>query len=163
MKSLATSSSMSSSRPPFSTSSKNWATLFLLSSLTLIGGGMLSVRRRPDKGGSPRVSPQVSSVRSQVYRRVVSSATGLGLLERERELAALRDGLDRASAGEGTLLLVAGPPGVGKTELLREARAAAARARVTALEAKASELERPFAFGVVRQLLEPVIGPSLGP
>ncbi|MGZ6589863.1 MAG: AAA family ATPase, partial [Solirubrobacteraceae bacterium] len=79
------------------------------------------------------------------------------LLERERELETLREGLDRACAGEGTLLLIEGPAGVGKTELAREARAAAERARIMPLEARGSELEQPFAFGVVRQLLEPVI------
>ena len=41
---------------------------------------------------------------------------------------------------------------------MREARAAAVRARVTPLEARGSELEQPFAFGIVRQLLEPAIG-----
>ena len=90
------------------------------------------------------------------------SAAGQALLERDFELAATRDGLDRALAGDGALLLVEGPPGVGKTELVREARAAAARAQVTALEGKGSELERPFAFGIVRQLLEPVIASSSG-
>jgi DNA-binding CsgD family transcriptional regulator len=54
--------------------------------------------------------------------------------------------------------LVEGPAGVGKTELVREARAEAVRARVTPLEARGSELEQPFAFGIVRQLLEPIIG-----
>ena len=92
-----------------------------------------------------------------MYRRVVSSPTS-ALRERERELGTLREGLERACAGAGTLLLVEGPAGVGKTELVREARAAAVRARVTPLEARGSELEQPFAFGVVRQLLEPMVG-----
>ena len=52
-------------------------------------------------------------------------------------------------------MLIEGPAGVGKTELAREARAAAEQAGVMALEARGSELEQPFAFGVVRQLLEP--------
>jgi hypothetical protein len=95
-----------------------------------------------------------------VYRRIVPSATGVALIEREQELGAMREGLDRAHAGEGAVLLVEGPAGVGKTELVREARATAARGGATALEAKGSELEQPFAFGVVRQLLEPVIGQS---
>ncbi len=69
----------------------------------------------------------------------------------------LRDGLDRASAGDGSLFLVQGPAGVGKTVLAREARAAAARAGMLSLEARGSELEQPFAFGVVRQLLEPAV------
>jgi DNA-binding CsgD family transcriptional regulator len=84
------------------------------------------------------------------------------LLERERELETLREGLGRACAGEGTLLLVEGPAGVGKTALAREARAAAEQARMTPLEARGSELEQPFAFGVVRQLLEPMISREPG-
>jgi hypothetical protein len=97
-----------------------------------------------------------------VYRRIVLPDTGVALLEREHELSALRDGLDRARSGEGALLLIQGPPGVGKTELVRETRATAGRTELTTLEAKGSELERPFAFGIVRQLLEPVIGKSPG-
>ena len=46
---------------------------------------------------------------------------------------------------------------MGKTELVREARAAAGRTGIVPLEARGSELEQPFAFGVVRQLLEPVV------
>ena len=93
---------------------------------------------------------------------MVQSATGEALLEREREVIATHEALHRAQGGDGALLLVQGPPGIGKTELAREARAAAARAGVMTLEAKASELERPFAFGVVRQLLEPVVGGAYG-
>ncbi len=74
----------------------------------------------------------------------------------------LREGLDRACAGEGTLLLIEGPAGVGKTALARETRAAAGRARMLLLESRGSELERPFAFGVVRQLLEPVVNKAPG-
>jgi tetratricopeptide (TPR) repeat protein len=91
-----------------------------------------------------------------VYRRVVRSTTG-GLLERERELEALREGLDRACGREGTLVLIEGPAGVGKTELEREARWVGERAGMSVLQARGSELERPFAFGVVRQLLESAI------
>ena len=88
---------------------------------------------------------------------MVAFARGGALLERERELQTLRDGVDRACAGEGTLLLIEGPAGAGKTVLAREARAVAQRAQMMPLEARGSELEQPFAFGVVRQLLEPVI------
>src|SRR2546423_14473296 len=88
---------------------------------------------------------------------MVPFAGGDALLERERELETLREGLDRACAGEGTLLLIGWPAGAGKTVLAREVRGAAERARMMPLEARGSELEQPFAFGVVRQLLEPVI------
>lgn len=63
--------------------------------------------------------------------------------------------------GDGALLLIEGPAGVGKTELVREARIAADRAGVVSLEARGSELERQFAFGGVRQLLEPAINASV--
>src|SRR5438046_2616031 len=42
---------------------------------------------------------------------MVPFAGGDALLERERELETLRDGVDRACAGEGTLLLIEGPAG----------------------------------------------------
>ena len=112
---------------------------------------------REDPRGFPRRFCLRQAPASGYRRRcVVRNERGV-LLERERELETLRDGLDRARAGDGTLLLIEGPAGVGKTELAREARAAAERARMMPLEARGSELEQPFAFGVVRQLLEPVI------
>lgn len=90
-----------------------------------------------------------------MYRWDVPVTTG-ALLERERELQTLREGLDRAAAGEGTLVLIEGQAGVGKTVLMRAAHDLADRAGVVPLEARGSELEQPFGFGVVRQLLEPV-------
>jgi DNA-binding CsgD family transcriptional regulator len=93
----------------------------------------------------------------------VAPRTAVALLERERELATCREGFARAAAGEGNLILIEGPAGVGKTELAREARANAGDAGLMPLEARGSELEQAFAFGVVRQLLEPAIaaGPDL--
>jgi DNA-binding CsgD family transcriptional regulator len=79
------------------------------------------------------------------------------LLERQRELEALSEALDRARAGEGSLLLIEGAPGVGKTELVRAGLALAEVGGMTMLVARGSELERSFAFGVVRQLIEPVL------
>ena len=93
---------------------------------------------------------------------MVPFAGGDALLERERELETLRGVIDRACDGEGTLLLIEGAAGAGKTVLAREARAAAERARMMPLQARGSELEQPFAFGVVRQLLEPVISKEPG-
>jgi DNA-binding CsgD family transcriptional regulator len=90
----------------------------------------------------------------------VPSAGRTALLERQRELEALSEGLDRARAGEGSLLLIEGAPGVGKTELVRAVLAMAERSGMTMLVARGSELERSFAFGVVRQLLEPVLRQS---
>src|SRR5688572_11009964 len=72
-----------------------------------------------------------------------------GLAERERELSALDDAM-----GAGGVLVIEGPAGVGKTELLGELRRRAASRGQRVLAARAGELERDFAFGVVRQLFE---------
>ena len=50
-----------------------------------------------------------------------------------------------------------GPGGIGKTRLLAAARGAAREAGMRTLHARASELERSFTFGVVRQLFEPAL------
>lgn len=76
------------------------------------------------------------------------------LIEREAELAPLRAALDRARAGDGSLTLVEGPPGIGRTSVLDRVRHEARERGLTVLTARASELERSFAFGVVRQLFE---------
>ena len=74
------------------------------------------------------------------------------LLEREREVARLSDLLEGAASGRGGLVVIEGPAGIGKTRLLRHARALADGFAV--LTASGSELEHDFGFGVVRQLLE---------
>src|SRR3954468_15760494 len=79
------------------------------------------------------------------------------LLERDDELTALAAALAAARAGAGRLVLVEGPAGIGKTQLLRAGRAVADRDGVRVLGARASELERDFAFAVVRQLFEPAL------
>jgi tetratricopeptide (TPR) repeat protein len=79
--------------------------------------------------------------------------TATALLDRDRELAALDALTDDARAGRGRLVLIEGPAGIGKSGLLADLRErAAAGSRV--LAARASELEREFAFGIVRQLFE---------
>ena len=79
------------------------------------------------------------------------------LLEREHELEALRPLIARAAAGEGGVLVVEGPAGIGKSRLLDAARGQAAAAGMVALRARASELEAGYPFGVVRQLFEPAV------
>ncbi len=76
------------------------------------------------------------------------------LLEREAELAAIETLIGDAS-GRGRLLAIEGPPGIGKTSLIREARAMARDAGMQVLAARGSELESSFSFGVARQLFEP--------
>jgi predicted ATPase len=82
----------------------------------------------------------------------------LELLEREPELAALRPVLDAAHEGAGRLVVVEGPPGIGKTRLLAAARALAADAGFETLWGRGGEFEHEFPYGVARQLFEPVLG-----
>jgi len=79
------------------------------------------------------------------------------LLEREAQLARIADALAAARAGRGALVVVEGPPGIGKTALLSAARAEAGAQGMPVLRARGAELEREFAFGIVRQLFEPVL------
>jgi DNA-binding CsgD family transcriptional regulator len=87
----------------------------------------------------------------------VAIETAETLLEREPELAALADALDAAEDGRGNVVLLAAPAGLGKTSLLRAAAEAAAARGFTCLRARAGELERDFAYGCVRQLVEPIV------
>ncbi len=79
------------------------------------------------------------------------------VLERDAELAQLADAVASARRAEGALVLVSGPPGIGKTALLRAARDAACAADFAVLGATAAELDRDFPFGVVHQLLDGVV------
>jgi DNA-binding CsgD family transcriptional regulator len=79
------------------------------------------------------------------------------LLERGSELTELAGDVMAARGGTGRALLVEGPAGIGKTELLRAGRFQAEEAGMAAATARGTELETGFAFGVVRQLFEPLL------
>ena len=70
-----------------------------------------------------------------------------------RELATLDDLVAGAAGGSGRLVLIEGPAGIGKSGLLAGLRERAQPA-LHVLQARAGELEREFAYGVVRQLFE---------
>lgn len=88
------------------------------------------------------------------YASPVSPVLHPLLLEREAELDALAGAFARAAEGEGSLVVVEGETGVGKSDLLVVAEDLALDRMFTALLARGSELEREFPFGVVLQLLE---------
>jgi len=79
------------------------------------------------------------------------------LLEREAELSALHAAIAEAGAGQARVVVVEGAGGIGKTRLLAEARRVAEQAGHRVLKGRGGELEREFAFGVVRQLFEPAV------
>ena len=76
------------------------------------------------------------------------------LLERAAEAAAITAAIDAAVAGFGSVLLVEGPAGIGKTRLLAHACDRAAAAGMTVLTARAAEYEDGYAWGVVTQLFD---------
>ena len=84
------------------------------------------------------------------------------ILGRDAELAVLSAATGAAEAGHGAFVLVEGSAGIGKTTLLR---AACARPKVPGpriLTARGLALESGFAYGIARQLIEPVRA-SAGP
>jgi DNA-binding CsgD family transcriptional regulator len=83
------------------------------------------------------------------------------LLEREAELEAVGD-LVGVAGHSGSLLVVEGPPGIGKTALLAAAKERGQAAGLQVLSARGSELERLFSFGIVRQLFEPLLASGRG-
>ena len=89
----------------------------------------------------PEREPELGAGRSPIF-------------EREAELAALEGLLSAVCGGEGGLVVVEGPAGIGKTRLLGAARELALASGVEVLSARGGELEQEFAFGVVRQLFE---------
>ncbi len=76
------------------------------------------------------------------------------LLEREAEVDGMRALVARAAGGAGGVVVVEGQAGVGKTELLRSVGALGEAAGLRVLRGRGAELDRAFAFGMVRQLLE---------
>jgi class 3 adenylate cyclase/DNA-binding CsgD family transcriptional regulator len=79
------------------------------------------------------------------------------LLEREAELTILRAICEAGAAGSGRVVVVEGPPGIGKSSLVAAARELATSAGMSALAARAGEFERDFSYGVLRQLFEPAL------
>jgi DNA-binding CsgD family transcriptional regulator len=82
---------------------------------------------------------------------------GRGVVEREAQLARVGGVFDRIAAGIGSVVVVAGPAGIGKSELLAAARAGARARGLGVLMARGSEFEEEIAFGVARQLFEPML------
>jgi DNA-binding CsgD family transcriptional regulator len=79
------------------------------------------------------------------------------LLERDAQVAALEALTDAARSGGGRFAVIEGSAGIGKTRLLAEARAIAGAAGMRVLVARGGELESEFAYGIVRQLFEPLL------
>src|SRR6202041_2078271 len=80
-----------------------------------------------------------------------------GLLERAAELSRIESLFDAASRGSGAVAVVEGAPGIGKSELLAAVSRRAEGRGFGVLWARGSEFEADMAFGVARQLFEPML------
>jgi DNA-binding CsgD family transcriptional regulator len=87
----------------------------------------------------------------------VTLAKGSPLIERGDELAMVEAALGQACGGSGSFVVIEGPAGMGKTAMLVGSRAAAEAHGMRVLRSRGAQLEREFAFGVVRQLFEPAL------
>ncbi|WP_157121988.1 ATP-binding protein [Nocardia miyunensis] len=76
------------------------------------------------------------------------------LIERQTDLAKMREVLDEVASGRGRVVVLDAPSGAGKTALLNEARARVVNADMQVLYATGSELEVEYPFGVALDLIE---------
>ncbi len=76
------------------------------------------------------------------------------MVDRDREVQVMAGALADALDGQGRMLLIHGPAGIGKSRLLQEVRRTAAEKGALVLTARGSHLEHDFGFGAVRQLFE---------
>jgi class 3 adenylate cyclase/DNA-binding CsgD family transcriptional regulator len=104
--------------------------------------------------GATVASPLSAPLATQVAA-VTSPASSL--VGRDQELAVIESALAAAGSGAGGLVLVEGSAGIGKTALLRASRERAAERGMTVLHARATELERDYPMGVVRECLEAAV------
>ena len=84
---------------------------------------------------------------------LIDTVTDDGLLERDRERAALTATVAAAREGQGAVALLQGPAGIGKSRLLEAVVQEGQRVGARTLRARGGEMERDFPYGVVRQLL----------
>jgi DNA-binding CsgD family transcriptional regulator len=78
------------------------------------------------------------------------------LLERESELAALDHALGAAVDGSGSVVAIEGPPGIGKSSLVTRCLERARERDMYTISVRATELERSYPYGIVRQSADSV-------
>jgi DNA-binding CsgD family transcriptional regulator len=79
------------------------------------------------------------------------------LFERAEALARIDDLIDATGDADGSVLAIEAAAGLGKTALLAVARDQAAARGLRVASARGGEFERDFAFGLARQLMEPLL------
>ena len=85
-----------------------------------------------------------------------AATNDLNLLEREPELDALNRALESAVQGRGSVVAVEGPPGIGKSSLMRACLELASGREMYTIAVRATELEKSYPYGIVRQTADSV-------
>ena len=109
----------------------------------------------PTLQGPARMRQEASIAEPPPTKSPQNGGVPTDLVDRDHELAALSRAVADLRAGTGGTVLIEGSAGIGKTRLLVEAGRFATNAGLRVMTARASELERTFGFGTVRQLFEP--------
>ena len=78
------------------------------------------------------------------------------LLERDAELQILDEALAAAVEGRGSVVAVEGPPGIGKSSLVASCVELARAREMYTVSVRATELERSYPYGIVRQTADSV-------
>jgi DNA-binding CsgD family transcriptional regulator len=81
---------------------------------------------------------------------------GPELLERESELLALDRAVADAVDGRGSVVAIEGPPGIGKSSLVARCIEGARERGMYTISVRATELERSYPYGLVRQSADSV-------
>src|SRR4051794_37330760 len=109
-------------------------------------------------GHIPEIDPEHCAPSSSGLRSTCMPQSAVAepttLLERDHELGRVRAVLHATARHGGEALVIEGAAGMGKSRLLEEARVRASELGIRVLNARATELERRFPFGVMRQLFE---------
>lgn len=93
--------------------------------------------------------------------RIGEDAARVALIERDHAWKLASQAIGSARAGLGSVLLLEGPSGIGKSGLMSAIAALARESGVQVLTGAGRRREADFPFGVVLQLLEPKHGGSL--
>ena len=102
----------------------------------------------PARTDHPQPSPAVLEVSP------FSFAERIAFVDRESERGTIRPAIDSALAGRGSVVMVAGGPGVGKTRLAMEMAEYASRARFRYLVGHCYERDEPVPFLPFAEILE---------
>jgi DNA-binding CsgD family transcriptional regulator len=89
-----------------------------------------------------------------------SHRDGVALLERGAELAGLDGLLAAACDGRGALVVIEGPPGIGKSALMDACARRAAELGMERLRARGDDVSMESSFAAMRELLAPAAAPD---